>query len=180
MDIILSNTTRHVARLITLKTWTKWASIIYFVMVWAYPLVCTLLLLFVQKAGTKLPLCKHTTLPKLMLQNVENSYYSWTKKKILYYSTGVHRSWLPTFGMVVPNIFSIINAIFFSLAQKNVYQFMCTKQNVQVNSEVHRSLQNLYHVSLLGPRIWRCPLNIWKICKPLVQHIYPVHSHLQC
>jgi len=39
---------------------------------------------------------------------------------------------------------------------------MCTKQNVQVNREVHRSLQNLYHVSLLGPKIWRCLLNIWK------------------
>lgn len=35
----------------------------------AHPLVCILLLLLVQKAGTKLPLCKHVTLRKLLLQN---------------------------------------------------------------------------------------------------------------
>lgn len=31
--------------------------------------MCTLLSLLVQKAGAKLPLCKHTTPPRLLLQN---------------------------------------------------------------------------------------------------------------
>jgi hypothetical protein len=48
---------------------------------------------------------------------------------------------LVTFCMVAPNIFiTIIRVVF--LANKYVYQVMCTMQKGPENSEVHKSLQN--------------------------------------
>jgi hypothetical protein len=74
-----------------------------------------------------------------------------------------------TFCMVTPNIFiTIIRAVF--LANKCMYQIMCTMQKVPENSEVHKPLpncgslaQNLLNVILLVLRIWRIP-DFWKIC----------------
>jgi len=73
------------------------------------------------------------------------------------------------FCVLVLTVFSIV-AVFF-LMYKNKYQLTCTKQKVPHNSDVPRSLksfwslvQNLRHVTLLAPRMWRWFLDSWKIC----------------
>ena len=72
-------------------------------------------------------------------------------------STGLRKSRATEFRTVEANIFSTIVAGFFFLAHKNVYYFICTKQNASDKSEARRSLQNfgssvwkLLHVALLS------------------------------
>ena len=74
------------------------------------------------------------------------------------------------FCMVAHNIVITITRVVF-LANRNVYQIMCTAQKVPENSNVHKSLQNcgslaqnLLNVRLLVPRIWRWIPDFWKSC----------------
>jgi hypothetical protein len=68
-------------------------------------------------------------------------------------------------------IFSAQSLPFIFLTNKNVYQFECTKQKAQNNTEHHRSLQNcqssvwnLFHITLLVLRIWWQLLYCMKPC----------------
>jgi hypothetical protein len=74
------------------------------------------------------------------------------------------------FCMVAHNIVITITRVVF-LANRNVYQIMCTAQKVPENSKVHKSLQNcgslsqnLLNIRLLVPRIWRWIPDFWKNC----------------
>ena len=76
--------------------------------------------------------------------------------------SGMHKSWVTKFCMVVSNIFSIIITAFFPPVYKNMYRFTCTKQKALSKIEVHRSCQNCgssvwnwIHVTFLESRIWK-------------------------
>ena len=96
-------------------------------------------------------------------------------------AVGVHKFQTFKFYTLVPNILSIIIAVFFSLAFKNLYQVTCTEQKVPDSSDIHKSLQNcgsslwnlLYvYVTCLPPRIWRWFLQFSKSCALLQSTLF--------
>lgn len=83
-------------------------------------------------------------------------------------SSGVQKSQVTKFCIVVPSIFSIIVAIFY-LTYRNTYHFMCTHRQHQITvrftgqSRIVGSQYVTCFITCLVHRIWRQLLDLWKI-----------------